>query len=292
MIAPTARALRPEIRSGWPRPLEARARAKRILVCPPTHYRVSYEINPWMQSDRQPDRDRACREHGALLETLAALGHAIEWLDPVAGCPDMCFTANAAVVRGERAFLANLPAERRPETPHHRRWLEAHGFRTRGTRHRFGGGGDALWCGDWLLAGYGPGDRRATDREAHEELAEFFGVPVVSLASTDRRFYDLDMVVGVLRPDLLAACTAALDAASVRRLQRLPGVEVLDVSLEDALGFGCNLMSDGRNVVLSDRAPGLIEALARRGFHVVPTAVSQFMLAGGGVRCLGLDLPP
>lgn len=264
---------------------------KRILMCAPREFQVSYEINPWMNASHQPDRSRALAEHRAVVRSLLVRGHSIEWLDPVADCPDMCFTANAGVVRADRAFLANLPEARRGETPHHRSWFERRGFQVRHTRHRFGGAGDALWCGERLLAGYGPRDRRATDLEVHAELAAHFDTEVVSLQSVDPRFYDLDMVVGVLTPNLIAYCPAVLDGPSVARLRSLPDVGGIEVSLDDALGFGCNLMSDGQTVITSAAAPGLVAQLRGCGFEVVALPVSQFMLAGGGVRCLGLDLP-
>lgn len=278
--------------STWSRRAVARTRRhKRILMCAPREFRVSYEINPWMDAARQPDRSLALAEHRAVVRSLSVRGHSIEWLDPVADCPDMCFTANAGVVRGGRAFVANLPEARRAETPHHRAWFEQRGFAVRHTRYRFGGAGDALWCGDRLLAGYGPRERRATDLEVHAELASHFDAEVVSLQSTDPRFYDLDMVVGVLSPSLVAYCPAVLDGPSMARLRSLPGVDGIEVSLDDALGFGCNLMSDGQTVITSAAAPGLVAQLRACGFEVVALPVSQFMLAGGGVRCLGLDLP-
>ena len=77
----------------------------------------------------------------------------------------------------------------------------------------------------------------------------------------------------------------------IDRLRSLHDVDAIDVSLDDALGFGCNLVSDGQTVITSAAAPRLVGELRAHGFEVIGLPVTQFMLAGGGVRCLGLDLP-
>lgn len=264
---------------------------KRILMSRATYFEVDFEINPWMHVEYQPNRALAIEQQDKLIQTLQSQGHQLEFLDPPPDCPDICFTANSAVVRGDQAFLSNLPRERQPEHPYHKAWFQSHGFKVRETNHRFGGGGDALWVGDTLLAGFGEPDRRASDLEVHAELADYFGVEVVSLHAQDARFYDLDMSVGILRPDLIAYSPDALDQTSQNRLKALKGVELIKVSLPDALGFGCNLQSDGTNVVLPYSAPGLIKDLEHYGFKPWPVNIDQFVFSGGGVRCLGLDLP-
>lgn len=264
---------------------------KRILMCPATYYGLNYEINPWMHKDNQPNRDKAMEQQGKIIQTLQDLGHQIELIEPADGCPDMCFTANAGVVRDGKVLLSNLPAERQPEHEHFEKWFKEQGYSVQRTAYRFGGGGDALWVGDRLIAAYGPKERRASDIEVHTELAELFGVEVTSIQTTDERFYDMDMALAVLNPNLIAICSEVLSDESVDKLKNLNGIEVMNVAIEDALGFGCNLISDGENVIISNRAPGLIAQLKTKGFNVLPHSIGQFMLTGGGVRCLGLDLP-
>lgn len=260
-------------------------------MCRATEFGVTYEINPWMSKDRQPNRAAAVDQQAAIVETLRGLGHIIEFVEPGSSLPDMCFTANAGVVKDKQVFLANLPAERQPEIPLYRSWFESQGYTAFQTEHRFGGGGDALWCGNRIIAGYGPVTRRSTDIAVHDELRQYFDVEVVSLQVTDPRFYDLDMSVAILSPTLIGYCADVLDAESIAKLTNLPGVEAFEVSMDDALAFGCNLISDCQNVLISNQAHGLIDELTKRGFNVLPHNISQFMLAGGGVRCLALNLP-
>lgn len=49
-------------------------------------------------------------------------------------------------------------------------------------------------------------------------------------------------------------------------------------------------MSDGRNVVMSDRAPGLTKQLEAAGFHPITTDMSELLKSGGSVKCCTLEL--
>src|SRR3954471_16701314 len=60
-----------------------------ILMCPPDHYGIEYEINPWMSRERQTDRKLAVEQWTALAAMLRTLGVEILLLDPVQGLPDL-----------------------------------------------------------------------------------------------------------------------------------------------------------------------------------------------------------
>ncbi len=88
----------------------------RILMCPPDHYGIEYEINPWMNRSLGAVRELAFRQWLALRDALAGLGVAVETLAPQPGLPDLVFTANAGlVVRGTP--VAPHPAQVRLPDP-------------------------------------------------------------------------------------------------------------------------------------------------------------------------------
>ena len=102
----------------------------------------------------------------ALHRTYVDLGVEIELAKPVAGLPDMVFTANAAVLWDGRAVLSNFHhAERQGEEAHWRGELERLGFEVHELPRSlsFEGAGDALFVGDRLFCGYG----FRTDRASH-----------------------------------------------------------------------------------------------------------------------------
>ncbi|MCE9554537.1 MAG: amidinotransferase, partial [Planctomycetes bacterium] len=80
----------------------------RILMCPPDHYGIEYEINPWMDKKRQVDPSVARQQWAELRELLERCEARIELMPAVAGLPDLVFTANAAMIFKNAAVLARF----------------------------------------------------------------------------------------------------------------------------------------------------------------------------------------
>src|SRR4051812_46158866 len=74
------------------------AESPRILMCPPDFYGIEYEINPWMDCKVGSDPAQSLHQWWTLHDTLGELGATVERLEPVAGLPDLVFTANAGLV--------------------------------------------------------------------------------------------------------------------------------------------------------------------------------------------------
>ena len=261
-----------------------------LLVSDATHFRVDYEINPYMHTDVQPDRAIAVAEHEAIVAAHRAAGRRVEYVASAPECPDMVFTANAAVVRGDRAVLASPPPERKAELPYLQDWLIQYGFDVIEAPYPFSGQGDALAYGDLLLAGYG----QRTDRRMHALLARALGYEVVPLRTVSPRWYDLDLAVAVIDAGrILAYCPQALDEPSRRCLRGL-GSDLIEVSVDEAARFALNLVSDGTTVTMARGAPRLAAALRARGLRVVELDTTELAKGGGGIRCpaLTLDNPP
>src|SRR6187431_579728 len=79
-----------------------------ILMCPPDHYGIEYEINPWMSRERQTDHAVAVSQWQSLRDVLVSLDTRISQLTPVAGLPDLVFTANAAMIFHKQAILSRF----------------------------------------------------------------------------------------------------------------------------------------------------------------------------------------
>ncbi|OLT47704.1 amidinotransferase [Saccharomonospora sp. CUA-673] len=257
-----------------------------LMVSDAEHFRIDYEINPYMDTGIQPDAVAAVAEHDTIVEAHRRAGRTVERMPSDPGCPDMVFTANAALVRRGRAVLGRPPAPRADEMAHYRRWLEGRGIEVLDAPYAFSGQGDALPCGEILLAGYG----WRTDPRMHEFLGERLGYDVVPLRTVDRRWYDLDLAVAVIgNPHTLAWCPEALDRPSRRRIRNL-GLELIEVSVDEAERFALNLISDGDTVTMTEGAPRLAATLRGRGLRVVELPTTELAKGGGGVRCTALTL--
>ncbi|MFJ3307688.1 dimethylargininase [Streptomyces sp. NPDC086549] len=259
-------------------------RPRRFLVCEPRHFAVQYAINPWMQPDSQIDVDLAQDQWQALIRAYRAHGHAVDTVEPVAGLPDMVFAANSAVVVGGRVFGSLFhAAERRPESTHYDTWFKAAGFDVHRPEAVCEGEGDLVPTGRYVLAGTG----FRTTREAHREVQEFFGVPVISLTLVDPYFYHLDTALFVLDDGPegnIVYYPEAFSPGSREVLARLYPDAVL-ATREDAMTFGLNSVSDGRHVFIAPQAERLASCLADHGYTPVPVDLSEFHKAGGGIKC-------
>ena len=263
-------------------------RALAILMCRPEHFGIEYEINPWMHVTVAVDHERAVRQWEALHALYVEHGEGIELATPVAGLPDMVFTANAAVVWRRRAVLSRFHhAERAGEEAHWRAVLESRGFVVHQLPREtsFEGAGDALFVGDHLFQGWG----FRTDEAAHAEVARLLDVESTSLQLVDPRFYHLDTCFCPLDDRTALIAPAAFTADSVERVRaRVP--RLIEVGGDVAAGFACNATPLGERVVSSAASAALRGELADHGFDVVALPMDEFMKSGGGVRCLSLPL--
>ncbi|HUG90083.1 MAG TPA: arginine deiminase-related protein [Planctomycetaceae bacterium] len=257
-------------------------------MCPPDFYGIEYEINPWMSRGRQSDLERSREQWRALRELLESLGAALELMDPVAGLPDLVFTANAGLVFRERVFLSRFrhPA-RQGETPVDRMWFQKHGLETIDLPEdwHFEGAGDALFCGDTLFAGY----LIRSDAGAMQWVAGETGCRVIPLQLVDPFFYHLDTCFCPLSATEAFYSPAAFDEYGRRALAaHIP--TLIEVTADEAARFACNAVVIGRHVVTNTGCPRLAAELAARDYEPHATPLDEFIKAGGSAKCLTLRL--
>jgi N-dimethylarginine dimethylaminohydrolase len=147
------------------------------------------------------------------------------------------------------------------------------------------GEGDFLTAGRWLLAGTG----FRTDRRSHADAQSVFDRETVSLTLVNRRFYHLDTALAVLDDDQIMYYPPAFSLESRAMLRRLFPDAIL-ANGADARVLGLNAVSDGRHVVVAQRATHLIGELRKHGFHPIGVDVSELLKAGGGIKCCTLEL--
>jgi N-dimethylarginine dimethylaminohydrolase len=262
------------------------ARPRRFLMCPPTHFDVTYAINPWMEPDKPTDTPLALVQWERLRSLLTELGHRVHLLDPLPGLPDMVFAANGATVVGGRVLSAKFRyPQRSAEAPAYLERLAGLGYPVRQARFVNEGEGDMLPTGERILAGTG----FRTDRRAHAEAAEYFGQPVVSLKLIDPYFYHLDTALAVLDHEQVMYYPGAFSALSRAVLRELYP-DAIQATRADAAVFGLNAISDGRHVLLPQAAVHLVEQLRAASFEPVGVDLSELLKAGGGAKCCALEL--
>jgi N-dimethylarginine dimethylaminohydrolase len=263
------------------------AHRRTYLMCPPEHFTVEYAINPWMDPDKPVDVGLALTQWGQLRAAYEGLGHTVHAITPEPGLPDMVFAANGATVIDGKVLSAQFKyPERQPESEAYLDWFRQHGYsQIRHSAVTNEGEGDIVLAGRAILAGHG----FRTDPAVRAELAELYGLPVISLRLVDPRFYHLDTALVVLDADTAAYYPAAFDDAGKAAIAS-HFAELIEVKDEDAEVLGLNAISDGRNVVVPAQARGFIEQLTDAGFQPVGVDLSELLKAGGGPKCCTLEL--
>lgn len=260
----------------------------RILMCPPDHYGIEYEINPWMKRSLASVRDVAWAQWRKLRDTLTGLGAIVEEMSPQPGLPDLVFTANAGLMYRDRFFSSRFFHEvRARESPFFDAWFRDHGFEVvhwpEGQYHE--GAGDALFCGEALFAGY----RTRSDVHAHQWVAQQIGVRVLPLELVSQSFYHLDTCFCPLSPTEAIYYPEAFDAYGRRVLETHVG-KLLPITKDEADRFGCNAVVVGKTVVHNSRCPLLAEELTKWGYTSIEVELDEFLKAGGSAKCLTLRI--
>jgi N-dimethylarginine dimethylaminohydrolase len=270
-------------------------------------------INAFMDSSVKVDREKAQAEHDAIREALQSAGVKVVQVKPPENCQDGVYTANWALVRGSKAVMSRLPNARTGEEPYAAQILRDLGkeIYTIPDGLKFSGQGDALPCGNLLLAGSGYRSDPAAQRFVAETLGyelvqlqtvpqkNWFGRPIINKASgwPDSFFYDIDLALSILRfPEgeqkgLIAWCPEAFMPESQRTLRALDALDKIEISLHEAKdAFACNLVSTGKTVVMGAHAPNFTAELRARGFNVLTPEISELLKGGGYIRCTTLTL--
>lgn len=266
------------------------ATRRTVLMCRPDFYTVSYRINPWMHPEDPTDTSVALAQWQTLHDLYVELGYAVELIEPLPGLPDMVYAANGGFTLDGVAYGARFQyPERGAEGPAYMEWFRANGFDVREPAEVNEGEGDILLVGDVILAGTG----FRTDPRSHDELRRVLNREVITLRLVDPSFYHLDTALAVLDPDPehpdIAYLPTAFDAASLAVLEeRFP--DAVLVGADDAAVLGLNSFSDGRNVVIAERATRFEQSLRDRGYVPHGVDLSELLLGGGGVKCCTLEL--
>jgi N-dimethylarginine dimethylaminohydrolase len=266
---------------------------RRYLMCPPHHFGVLYEINPWMHEEVDVNPDRAMGQWEDLAANLRLAGAEVLTMDPQPEVPDLVFTANAGIVN-HRQFVPShfRHPERQPETAINAEWFAAAGFAVDRLPEELDheGAGDALpFTAEGrptvLVSGYS----FRSDAAAVTELGGLLDAPVRSVQLVDPRLYHLDLTFCPLDERRALCAPLGWDAYGRKVVEALVP-EPLWLEDHEALAFCANSVVVGTTIVMPSTPPRVGRQLEAWGFTVVESPVDEFLKAGGGCRCLTLAL--
>jgi N-dimethylarginine dimethylaminohydrolase len=274
--------------------------AKHVLLCPPAHFDVVDQKNPYMLDKASVDRQKAQGQWQALRSALEQAGCQVETIAPAAGLEDMVFAANQVFVGFHKVigkFIVPshmVHASRQREVPFYVDWFRERGFKVievdLGADH-LEGHGDLLWHPDWsrIYAGYG---FRSTQGgvEKFREVMSKLGIPVVPLRLIDRYCYHLDTCFCPLNNE---AVLIYPDAYAPESLATLRGFwkRVHELTAEEAHKFMGNGIVANGSYLTPYVTPHLEAILRQEKLAPVILNTSEFEKAGGSLFCMKAFLP-
>jgi len=283
-----------------------------VLMSDALNFSAEQAINPYY-GDRHTETIKAQAEHDSIRLAFENAGIKVIKVPSPTTSQDGVYTANWALVRGNKAILSRLPDVRKSEENWAREQLQTLGIEVieAPAGLKFSGQGDALACGDYLFCGNGYRSDEAAQLFAAEQLGytriqlqtipqrNSQGEPVINSISgwADSFFYDIDLALSIIKvpseteKGLIAYCPEAFTEESQRILSDFNEVDKIIVTLDEAQNaFACNLVSTGETVIMSAHAPLLSEALRHYGLTIITPEVSELAKGGGYIRCTSLSL--
>jgi N-dimethylarginine dimethylaminohydrolase len=274
-----------------------------LLLTDPTHFEVSYTINPWMRPyawAENPVGHRAAARHSfqSLAAALTAAGARLEIMPGVPGLPDMVFPANAAIVLDRLALLSRFRhPERQGEEQHfqaHFRVLMERGFVLDEVAQLPSncfqeGAGDCIW--DAARGRFWAGHGQRSTRQAAAEISAFFSRETTALELVSPRFYHLDVCFCPLSGGEIFYYPPAFSAASLAKIHDVVAPQdLIEATDEDAARFNINAINIDDRLVMAKASPDLVARLAERGYRVSEVDLLPFIMSGGGAYCMALRL--
>lgn len=259
---------------------------KKILMCRPTHFQVSYDINPWMTSQQgKVNQEVALRQWESLFEALTKVA-TVYLIDQQSHVPDMVFTANAGIVIGDSAILSNFTnLERQPEEELFQDWFMSKGFSVVRQSNKYEGEGDHLvdrLGRHWVGSGF------RTDPFFSEFLKQKINKEVNVLKLIDPRWYHLDTCFCPLPNGQLMWYPQAFSPESIDLILKSFTTHVI-ADEQSALKFACNCVAiDGTLFIPS--GTNMATVLKEHGYIVKEFELGEFIKAGGAAKCLVLTL--
>ncbi len=272
-----------------------------FLMTDPTHFDVSYTINPWMKPDSwaaDPDaRGRANRASAELEKALLDAGADVEIVPATKGLPDLVFPANAAIVLDRTVLLARFmhPQRQGEEAVFAKSFedLAARGLVDDVITLPSGvlqeGAGDCIWDRDrhFFWVGYG----QRSDKASIEVIEGVFGERTVALELASPRFYHLDTCFCPLEGGKVLYYPPAFTAEALMKIETLVDAKDRIIATdEDAAAFCVNAVNIGKRIIMAKAPKSLRTRLGQAGYALSEVDLAPFILSGGGAYCMTLRL--
>lgn len=256
-------------------------------MCSPDYFRIEYEINPWMDTKNQVNKFLALKQWQNLYKIYISHFHSkVNLISARRGVPELTFIGDSVFVYKNKVIASNFVyKKRRKEVKYAIDWFSRRNYTIKKLPENifFEGSADAFVWDNKILGSFGI----RSDKEAYNIISDFFGLEAAPLELIDPKFYHLDTALFPISRDLIAWWPPAFSEDSQNKIENL-GAELIKVNYEEANKFVCNSVSARGVIIMPKGCPIFKEEVSKRGYKIIELDVSEFMKAGGGIKCLTL----
>ena len=258
-----------------------------LFMSPPTFFEIEYVINDWTNIETKVDINKALEQWEIICDAYHKIdGVTLEIIPPDENIPETVFTGDSIFLYNNKGVTANFRHEERaPEIPSRANWFRARGYQvyTPPSGEFYECNGDSMFWNVKLLAGHGV----RSSLGVHAFLAETFNVEVISLELT-APFYHLDLALCPINNQTIAYYPKAFTPESQQIIEKLaPNLIYLDH--DEVMQFSSNAKILGDVALLNGNAyPKFEQALHKLGIDTRKFDTSEFVKAGGGLKCITL----
>lgn len=257
-------------------------------MCPPDHFSIKYEINPWMHVENKVNPLKANEEFLNLKSIYQSLRVDVIEIPQDKDLPDMVYAANFGFPKNNFFIKSNFKFnERKKESQLSQIYFEKLGFKIKGLPEniKFEGQGDLLTNGKNYFFGWG----KRSDFSAKKYLSKFFDSKIIDFKLIDPFYYHLDTCFAPIGEKTAVINPDAFEEKDLDRINKL-FPNVISVSKNDNKIFACNLVVVGKTIVIGKGiSKKLKEDFKKSGYTTIETSTYEFIKGGGSVKCLTLE---
>ena len=270
------------------------------MMCYPRYFNVKHLLlNAHMQMKKPVSINLAISQWNNLFNALKENGVKIELIEEQPDLVDMVFSANAAIIHGNKAVIANFGAEPRvPESVHYKKFFAERDFEVIDPSEE---GVHIEGCGDFMSlydkSHYFVAHGFRSDEAAYPYLRDVLQISKGDLSPmqlVNKFFYHIDTCLTSLSRGHLMYFPNAFSEEGNRRIQEVGGNKCIPISEEDAFNFACNSVNfehEKQHVIVGNKfSKALTSLLKDLGYKLIETPFDQFLLSGGSTRCSVLDI--
>ena len=259
-----------------------------VLLCAPHHFKVIYQINPWMDVLNKVDPIKAMEQYETLKQTYKDLGINVLEITQDEDLPDMVYAANCGFPYGKTFIKANFKHdERKQEAEHAKTFFTKLGYTIKELPENvvWEGEGDLIVGGKTYFLGW----NKRTDYEAKHYLEEYLGREIVDMKMVSPHFYHLDTCFFPLDEKTVAINPEAFDEDGIYKINQ-HFENIIEVGEEDNKVMACNAVVFNKTIVTGAGISNkLKKEYARYGYDVIEIQTGEFLKGGGSVKCLTLE---